>query len=125
MSVEDIKAMLGTKILVTEAIEKDLGFTPEKEFDARVKWGSKIHPIRDQGRCGSDWAFAAVSAMSDRWAIEGKDVILSVQHMVSCVPSNIGCKGGFIDVGFSYLIDPGVVDEDCYPYIKKNYVYLN
>ena len=124
MPVEDIKAMLGTKISVTEAIERDLGFAPEKEFDARVKWGSKIHPIRDQGRCGSDWAFAAASAMSDRWAIEGKNITLSAQNLISWVPANIGCKGGFIEIAYFYLNDTGIVDEEWYPYTDAKSILI-
>lgn len=38
------------------------------EFDARLNWPNcpTIREIRDQGSCGSCWAFGAVEAMSDR-----------------------------------------------------------
>lgn len=46
------------------SIREDL---PEN-FDARTNWPScpTIQEIRDQGSCGSCWAFGAVEAMSDR-----------------------------------------------------------
>lgn len=45
-------------------LEDDL---PE-QFDARENWPNcpTIKEIRDQGSCGSCWAFGAVEAMSDR-----------------------------------------------------------
>ena len=115
-SIEQIKAMMGTKIALTETIEEDLGFTPNDEFDARKQWGSKIHPIRNQGQCGSCWAFGATEAMSDRWAIDNDDVILSPQHMVSCDKNNYGCQGGYLNYAWNFITGTGVVDDDCYPY---------
>lgn len=39
-----------------------------ENFDSRVNWPNcpTIQEIRDQGSCGSCWAFGAVEAMSDR-----------------------------------------------------------
>lgn len=47
-----------------DSVRSDL---PE-EFDARANWPEcpTIQEIRDQGSCGSCWAFGAVEAMSDR-----------------------------------------------------------
>ena len=115
-SIEQIKAMMGTKIAITETTEEDLGFIPNDEFDARQQWGAKIHPIRNQGQCGSCWAFGASEAMSDRWAIDEKDIILSPQHMVSCDTNNYGCNGGYLDLAWRFITETGIVDDDCYPY---------
>ena len=71
-------------------LQKDL---PE-HFDSREKWGHCVHPIRTQGKCGSCWAFGTTEAISDRFCIKGKDVILSPQDLVSCDKSNHACGGG-------------------------------
>ena len=61
-----------------------------QEFDSRQKWAKCndiISDIRDQANCGSCWAFAAVSAMSDRICIasEGsKHVKISSDDLLSC-----------------------------------------
>lgn len=34
-------------------------------FDARTKWPSKIHPVQNQGWCGSDWAFTTSAITGD------------------------------------------------------------
>ena len=115
--VETIKAMMGTKLTVPVDTAEDLGFTPNDEFDARKKWGSKVHPIRNQGQCGSCWAFGATEALSDRFAIEKNvDVVLSPQHLVSCDKGNYGCQGGYLGKAWSFMQKTGVVSDKCYPY---------
>ena len=62
-------------------------------FDAREAYYGCITSIRNQGSCGSCWAFAATSALADRLCIYSKrsiDVILSPQQLVSCDSSSYG-----------------------------------
>lgn len=89
----------------------------KNSFDAREKWRNKIHPIRNQGKCGSCWAFGATEALSDRFAIiYHNDVVLSPQHLVSCDHSDYGCQGGSLSNAWSFMKTTGVVTEACYPY---------
>lgn len=88
------------------------------QFDGREKFKHCIHPIRDQGNCGSCWAFGATEALSDRFCIKGKDVILSPQELVSCVDLNYGCRGGYLEFAWSFLQSTGAVTEQCFPYIN-------
>jgi len=86
-------------------------------FDARKQWPTCIHPIRDQARCGSCWAFAASEVLSDRYCIAGNDVgVLSPQYMVSCDFSDYGCQGGYLTNSWAFLVKTGIPTDACYPY---------
>jgi cathepsin B len=90
-----------------------------KKFEVKDKWPKCQHDVRDQGQCGSCWAFGAASVLSDRFCISSKSKInveLSPQDMVSCDFADLGCQGGYLDRSWRYLIDTGIVDEKCFPY---------
>jgi cathepsin B len=88
------------------------------EFDARTKWPGLIHPIRDQQRCGSCWAFSASEVLSDRVAIATNKAspVLSPEDLVSCDPNDMGCSGGQLPEAWDYLKDNGIVTDSCFPY---------
>ncbi|CDW75739.1 cathepsin b [Stylonychia lemnae] len=90
-----------------------------KSFDSRQKWPDCMHPIRDQQLCGSCWAFASSSFLSDRFCIHsGGDinVLLAPQDLVSCNYENLGCSGGQLIGTINYLISEGITSETCMPY---------
>lgn len=104
--------------LVTDADEEvDEGDLPT-DFDGRKKWPKCIHPIRTQGRCGSCWAFATAEAISDRFCIAGKDVILSPENLVACDTANHGCGGGYAPYAMTYTERHGLLTEECFPYVS-------
>jgi len=103
-----------------------------ENFDSREKWSNcpTINEIRDQGSCGSCWAFGAVEAMSDRVCIhsEGKTHFrFSAEDLVSCCHTcGFGCNGGFPGAAWSYWVHKGLVsggpygsDQGCQPYAIK------
>lgn len=126
MSLDDgIKYRLGTYPLESDVLD----MTPIKvrqdeslpeTFDARDKWPGLLHPIRNQGDCGSSWAFSTTAVASDRLSIESDGAIkdeLSAQHMLSCdTDDQDGCTGGHVDRAWFFLRKFGVVTEACYPY---------
>ncbi len=74
---------------------------------------------KNQGLCGSCWAFAAVAQLesavkifSDRYALP---IDLAEQELVSCDTNYNGCLGG--NFSQTYLANIGIVDESCFPYI--------
>jgi len=88
-------------------------------FDGRTEWGSCVHEIRDQGGCGSCWAFGASESLSDRFCINSNgaiDVVLSPQYQVSCDGGQLGCGGGYLSTTWDFLQKTGTVKDSCMPY---------
>ncbi|XP_023233670.1 cathepsin B-like [Centruroides sculpturatus] len=110
---------------IRHEVPKDI---PES-FDARKQWPycKSISLIRDQGSCGSCWAFGAVESMSDRICIKsgGKlQVELSAQDLMTCCDfCGAGCYGGGPGLAWWYWVYDGIVtggsynsNEGCQPY---------
>lgn len=92
-------------------------------FDSRDKFKACVHPIRNQAKCGSCWAFGSSEALSDRFCIasQGKiDVVLSPEDLVSCDTDNYGCQGGYLNKAWDYLEKTGVVADSCFNYTAGN-----
>lgn len=93
--------------------------TIPKHFDSRDKWEKFIHPIRNQERCGSCWAFSAAEVLSDRFTIATSgsvDIVLSPEDLVSCDTKDMGCMGGQLFSAWQYMVKTGLVSEKCFPY---------
>ena len=87
------------------------------KFDWRSKGGCT--PIKNQGACGSCWAFGTVAPLESQIKIKyGKTVDLSEQFLVSCNHNDWGCQGGYW--AHDYHVDPGAVLEADFPYVAQN-----
>ena len=86
-----------------------------------VNWvtAGRVNPIKNQGKCGSDWAFSANAAVESAHAIfNGYLPDLSEQQLVSCSHSfgNQGCDGGWYYYAWDYAINNPITSKTTYPY---------
>jgi cathepsin L len=73
-------------------------------------------PVRNQGACGSCWAFCMVGAVEGLMKkIMSTDENMSEQWLLDCNPWGWSCSGGFIN--FNMFITEGALAETCYPYV--------
>ena len=89
-----------------------------RTISERVDWRHTLGPVRDQGKCGSCWAFATLAGMEAAvYNDTGRVQDLSEQQMVECSVANRGCRGGFIEPTLTFLRNTGVCNESRYGYV--------
>ena len=100
-----------------ERLESVLSAAPPPHVDWRLT--GNVNPVKDQGQCGSCWAFSAVGASEVSISIKtGVLLDLSEQEVVSCdTKTDDGCDGGDMDTALDYIIKHGGLAATAdYPY---------
>merc|ERR1712139_363228 len=94
----------------------------QDEIADSVDWSTNtavVNPVKDQGQCGSCWAFSAVGTVESAYAIAaGRLGSYAEQQLVDCSTNggSQGCNGGFNQYGIQYIGTAGIASESSYPY---------
>jgi C1A family cysteine protease len=137
MTAEEVKAYYNIKPMKVSRLRKGLrnlskfnldDFNEEEEVSSNsrsvkieiknVDWRDKMRPVRNQGNCGSCWAFATHAVLEGFYQIQVgalKDHF-STQQSVDCDTRNGGCNGGWYEGAFSYFQSNSIMFEADYPY---------
>lgn len=84
----------------------------------KIDWSEQgaTTAIKDQGTCGSCWAFATTETVESAvWMAEGSVPTLSTEQLVDCDKTSKGCDGGDIPEGARYYESHGVSSAENYP----------
>lgn len=99
-----------------EAALKVLKANPS--VDWRTK-GGVVH-VKDQGDCGSCWAFSAAGAVEGAWVAAGGSLTaLSEQQWVDCDKTSDACDGGWQDLAIKWSVGKSLATETGYKYTGK------
>jgi len=126
----EMKSVMGYSRDISFFTFKHTDITPPKNFlqnlPDELDWREKgiLNEPKDQGSCGSCWAFSAIAVLESHIALQtGKLFQLSEQQIVSCTPNpdqcggTGGCSGSTEWLGFDYVKSgAGITTEDNWPY---------
>jgi len=108
---------------IDSSVDATVRFSAEdvNKIPTSVDWrdAGAVTPVKDQGRCGSCWAFSTTGALEGAWAVRGHGLeSLSEQHLVSCDNNdgNLGCDGGWPYKAVDFVRQNGIDTESSYPY---------
>ena len=106
--------MIASEHVVATTVMSVGGCSPTSSaFD----WSKQIRlTVRDQGDCGSCWAFAAVGVYEAAYAIANSGLAAdgSEQDVMDCGPGS--CRGGWYTKAWDRMVSKGDASEGVYPY---------
>jgi C1A family cysteine protease len=120
---KEMEAFMGLMIPSEQEYTEVYQYNPLKTVGA-FDWASKMFSVKNQGQCGSCWAFSAVAAVEGRYHLTTKgkpkvDVAFSEQQVVDCDKTSQGCNGGWMNNAFNYLRN-GFAKQDDYKYTARD-----
>jgi C1A family cysteine protease len=125
LSKEERKKYLGLLLPDTTDKKRIRKYSPKlrsrslpSSFDWRDNNGNYVTSVKNQGGCGSCWAFATTAGIESQILItygSHTETNLSEQIVVSCSDAG-SCSGGYLSLVSDFLRDTGTNSENCYAY---------
>jgi C1A family cysteine protease len=113
-----------TRFLIPMISKESPQISNDYEVVGDVDWVSqgKVSAVKNQGSCGSCWAFSATGVLESSSLLRGESVSLSEQQLVDCTSpqGNQGCNGGWPHSALTYVQANGIASESAYPYVAKD-----
>ena len=115
---DEFQRMLGAKpnTNASKAVYKKL---PTDNLPDAIDWRAQgaVNPVKNQGQCGSCWAFSATAAVEGHHKIATGELLdLSEEQLVECETISHGCGGGWKEQAFAYLQNNPQELQSDYPY---------
>jgi len=95
----------------------------QDEVPESISWShlESIKRPRDQGQCGSCWAYAATTVLDAHAEINNRSNSFSVAQIIACTPNpqqcggSGGCDGATAELAYEYALQAGIVDSSEFP----------
>jgi len=120
MTEEEAKRWLGA---IPETMDIETAVFDESVTAGSIDWRSNggVNAVKNQGRCGSCWAFGATAGTEHaHWRASKKLLNLSEQQLVDCDTRSHGCNGGWHTSAWAYLQKQPQMTQSQYPYTGKD-----